>query len=97
MKVVEPKSKIAAAILAIVFPYLGIHGFYLGNMGLGLTILITSIICTILTVVSFGLLFFITVPIFGIIHITSIVQGILYLCSTDYDFNRKYVAEKRWF
>jgi TM2 domain-containing membrane protein YozV len=96
-EVVQPKSKIAAGLLAIIFPYFGIHGFYIGNVGLGLTVLLSSIALMFLTIISFGLLFFITVPALGLVHIASIVQGILYLCASDTEFNQKYVVEKRWF
>ena len=93
----ERKSKIAAGLFAILFPYLGIQGFYTGNTALGLTVLLSSIACFGLGVITFGIGFIITGPALGIIHLLSIIQGIVYLTSSDAYFHQKYVVEKRWF
>jgi hypothetical protein len=93
----EQKSKIAAGLFAILFPYLGIHGFYTGNTALGLTVLISSISCFVLTIITFGILIVLTLPALIVIHILSLIQGILYLSASDEDFQQKYVIEKRWF
>ena len=44
-----PKSKVVAGLLALFFGGFGVHRFYLGNVGLGVTMLL-------LTVLSLGLL-----------------------------------------
>ncbi len=94
---VEQKSKIAAGLFAILFPYLGIHGFYLGNSALGLTVLLISIGCAGFTLITFGIGALLAVPVLGLIHIMSLIQGILYLATPDAEFHQKYVIEKRWF
>jgi TM2 domain-containing membrane protein YozV len=77
------KEKIPAGLLALFLGPLGIHLFYLGQNGVG----IAYLLFTLLTC-GYGAL--ITAPL-------SLVQGILYLCANDYDFQQKYVIERRFF
>jgi len=68
---VYSKSKITAGLLALLIGGLGVHKFYLDQIGLGFVYL----------------LFCWT----GIPGIIALVEGILYLCATDEEFDRKYV------
>src|SRR5579884_2133572 len=85
------KNKIVAAILALLFGGLGIHGFYLGNTTMGITLLAATIISFVLMFVIIGVFL---LPIIGVI---CLVQAILYLVASDQYFYQKYVVEKRWF
>ncbi|MEK3726155.1 TM2 domain-containing protein [Paenibacillus sp. FSL H8-0034] len=67
---VSNKSKTTAGIFAILLGGLGLHHFYLDNIGLGIVYL----------------LFCWT----GIPSIIGLVEGIVYLTSSDQSFNRKY-------
>lgn len=72
------KSKLAAGLLGIFIGSLGIHRFYLGYTGIGLTMLL-------LTVLSFGILAPITA-------IWGLIEGILYLAAspgTSFSFDAK--------
>lgn len=64
------KNKMVAGILAIFLGGLGIHKFYLGQMGMGIVYL----------------LFCWT----GIPELIGFIEGIVYLCSNDYNFQIKY-------
>ncbi len=65
----EPKSRLVAALLAIFLGTLGIHNFYLGKNGLGLTQLLLATVGGILTC---GLLT-------GVVQIWAFIEGILIL------------------
>lgn len=69
----NPKSKVAAGLLAIFLGWIGVHKFYLGRVGAGIAYL----------------LFFWT----GIPAIIGLVEGIIYLASSDEDFYYKYVRK----
>jgi TM2 domain-containing membrane protein YozV len=88
---VGPKSKVAAALFAFFLGGFGAHGFYLGNTGMGVALLV-------LTLVSFPLML-IVLGFFSLfaVSIICLVQAILYIASSDYDFHQKYVVQKRWF
>ncbi len=64
------RSKIVTFLLAFFLGYLGIHNFYLGKTGLGITQLL-------LTVLTFGIGILITVP-------WSFIEGILALASSNF-------------
>lgn len=71
-----PKSKMAAGLLGIFLGYLGIHNFYLGYNG-------KAIAQLLMTVLSCGLLFFVT-------WLWGFIEGILILTgsvSTDAEGN----------
>ncbi|MFN3652143.1 MAG: FHA domain-containing protein [Armatimonadota bacterium] len=76
------KDRVIAGLLAIFLGWLGIHFFYLNQPKWGLAFLAMNLPFCIGTIV--------TAPL-------SILQGILYLASTDEDFQRKYVDEQRFF
>jgi len=77
-------KKIAAGICGIIFGGLGVHKFILGFGGVGLTMLLISILtCGIA---------------YPIMHIIGVVEGILYLTKSDEDFVATYViGRKGWF
>lgn len=77
------KSNIVAGLLAIFFGILGIHEFYLGNIGRGLAYLIITIISLFLSIFFIGVIFLM------IIEIIVFIQGIVLLCSEE-SFDRKY-------
>jgi TM2 domain-containing membrane protein YozV len=78
------KSNIAAGLLAIFLGMIGIHEFYLGNVARGLAYLIATLISLLLS------LFFIGVIFLAIIEIIAFIEGIVYLCANQEDFDRKY-------
>lgn len=65
------KNKIAAGVLAILLGGLGVHKFYLGQIGLG---------------ILYFLFCWTSIP-----SIIGLIEGILYLTSTDEQFQAKYV------
>ncbi|MDF9875326.1 TM2 domain-containing protein [Cellulosimicrobium cellulans] len=67
----QAKSRLAAGLLGILLGSLGIHRFYLGYTGIGLTMLLVSVIGALPT---FGL-----AP--AAVSIWGLVEGILYLTS----------------
>lgn len=78
------KSKVAAGLLGIFLGALGIHKFYLGYTKAGVIMLLVSLL-------TFGI---------GaiVMDIIGIVEGILYLTKSDWEFYNTYVAgEKDWF
>jgi TM2 domain-containing membrane protein YozV len=77
------KDRVAAGLLAILLGSLGIHFFYLNKVGWGIAFLL-------LTVLTCGWAAILT-------HTVALVQGILYLCATEPDFQQKYVVEGRLF
>ena len=64
------KSKVAAGILAILLGGIGVHKFYLGNVGMGILYL-----CFCWT---------------GIPAVIGFIEGIIYLCSNDENFQLKH-------
>ena len=81
------QSKVAAGVFAILLGGLGIHGFYIGNMGMGITFLLVSVVGGIVTCGIAS----------GVMGLLALVQGILYLVASDEEFHQKYVVEQRWF
>jgi TM2 domain-containing membrane protein YozV len=77
-------KKMVAGILGILIGGLGIHKFYLGMTGAGLTMLLV----TVLTCGIGGM----------VMGIIGLVEGIMYLIKSDEDFYQTYVVEqKAWF
>ncbi len=74
--ILSEKSRLLAGLLAIFFGYLGVHNFYLGYIKRGTTQLL-------ITVLSFGILSFISV-IWGLIEGIEILNGSI---NTDADGN----------
>lgn len=89
--VMSEKNKIVAGVLAILLGWLGAHKFYLGYIGPGLVFLLTNTVGWVLTVFMFG------VPNF-ILGVIAVIEGILYLVSSDEEFEKTYViGRKNWF
>ena len=83
----EHKDKIVAGLLAIFLGALGIHMFYLGNSGSGVTRLLITLIG--------GLFFGIGVFVMSLI---AFIEGIMYFAMDDAAFQEKYVINKEgWF
>ncbi len=81
------KNKIVAALLAFFLGALGIHKFYLGYNTAG-------IIMLLVTLFSWVLLF---VPLL-IISVIAFIEFIIYLVTSDEEFEQKYVVGHRpWF
>jgi TM2 domain-containing membrane protein YozV len=81
------KNKIVAALLAFFLGGLGIHKFYLGKNGAGLTMLL----CTLFGII---LLFLPTI----IMAIIAFIEFIIYLVISDEEFEARYVhGDRSWF
>lgn len=65
------KNKVAAGVLAILLGGIGVHKFYLGQIGLGI---VYVLFCWT-----------------GIPSLAGLIEGIIYLTSTDEQFYAKYV------
>ena len=82
------KNKVTAGILGILLGALGVHKFYLGCTSAGVIMLLVTILGGIFTL---GLAAY-------AISIIALVEGIIYLCKGDEEFDRIYVqGEKPWF
>ncbi len=80
------KDKIAAALLALFLGGLGIHKFYLGKAGAGITMLLCGTIGWVLVLP--GLL----------TYLTAFIEFIIYLVIDDEDFQQRYVrGDRAWF
>ena len=77
------KSNLAAGLLAIFLGTLGIHEFYLGNVGRGILYLFATLFSLILSLFFIGVIFLI------IIEIIAFIQGIVYIANQE-NFDRKY-------
>ena len=89
--VLSEKNKIVAGGLAILLGWLGAHKFYLGYIGPGLVFLLTNTVGWVVTFFMFGL------PNF-ILGVIAVFEGVLYLVSTDEEFERNHVTGRRpWF
>lgn len=89
-QVAPQKDKVVAGLLALFLGGLGIHGFYLGNTGLGLAILLINLFVALpLSFVSFG------VPSI-ILGIFIFIQAIVFFASSREEFHQKFVVEQRW-
>ncbi len=76
----SPKSKVVAGILALIaFGPIGSHKFYMGSWGWGLVY-----IAIVVATGGFGLI---------VTGIVSVIEGIMYLVTSDDDFARKYPPE----
>lgn len=81
---VGSKSKVAAGLLAIFLGSFGIHKFYLGYSGAGVTMLLITLLTCTLGAIIMG-------PI-------ALIEGIIYLTMTDEAFEETYVRHtKSWF
>jgi len=86
-------KKLAAGLLAILLPGLGIHKFVLEMPNPGIIMLAGTMVCGLLT----PCLFF---PFFGAmaLSVISIIEGIIYLTKSDDEFYETYIVNKKeWF
>jgi TM2 domain-containing membrane protein YozV len=81
-------NKIPAGICGILLGGLGIHKFILGYSGAGIIMLLVTIVGGICTCGVAAC----------VMHIIGLIEGIIYLCKSDEEFVRIYVAGcKEWF
>jgi TM2 domain-containing membrane protein YozV len=80
----DPADRFIAAALAILLPGLGVHKFFYGATGAGITMLLVTLLTC-----GFG----------GIIMSPiSIIEGVIYLTKSPEEFHRLYRVEKKgWF
>lgn len=82
------KSKVAAGLLGIFLGWLGIHKFYLGYSKEGAIVLLVSILGGVVTCGGAA----------GVMSVIGLVEGIIYLTTSDEEFERRYVQGRRgWF
>ncbi|MEQ1821181.1 MAG: NINE protein [Fimbriimonadaceae bacterium] len=81
------KDKVVAGILGILLGGLGIHGFYIGNIKMGVIILVIGLVGGVVTC-GLG---------YGVAGTIGLIQGILYLVASEEDFQSKYVVGQQWF
>ena len=74
------KSRGAFALMAIFLGCLGIHFFYIGKTGAGVTNLVICMFSWILLFIPLGLL-----------GVLTLIQGILALTMTEEEFERRYI------
>ena len=85
------KSKVAAALLALLLGGLGVHKFYLGFTGPGLVFLLVN---TIGWLITWVMLFIPNI----VLAVIAFVEGIIYLTKSDEEFEQLYVVQKKhWF
>ena len=79
---IKPKSKWSAALLAFFFGALGIHKFYLGKVGAGVTMLLLSILV-------------LPLPFMMLI---ALIECLIYITIPQGDFEERYVlGDRSWF
>ncbi len=80
----DPSTKIVAGICGILFGYLGVHKFIVGNTR-------PAVIMLLVTILTCGLGTLVMYPI-------GFIEGIIYLSKSDDDFYQTYIVGKReWF
>ena len=80
------RSRVAAAILALLVGPLGIHKVYMGKFGAGIVMLLVSVL---------GSVFFLPLALMAVI---SLVEFVIYLTMTDEAFDAAYIkGGKSWF
>jgi hypothetical protein len=80
------KSRIVAALLAFFLGALGVHKFYLGKTKAGLTMLLVTVLAGILVLPAMAM------------ALIAFVECIIYLVSSDEDFDARYVrGDRAWF
>src|SRR5688572_12965948 len=82
----KEKSKIAAALFAFFLGALGIHKFYLGKTGAGMTMLLVSVLGGILVLPPM------------IMGVIALIECVTYLVITNEEFEARYVfGDRSWF
>lgn len=80
------KNKIVAALLALFLGWLGVHKFYLGKTNAGIIMLLCGTIGWLLVLPPL------------IISLIAFVEFIIYLVTSDADFEARYITGNRaWF
>lgn len=80
------RNRIVAALLAFFLGVFGVHKFYLGKSGAGMTMLLCGTIGWLLVLPGL------------FASITAFIEFIVYLVMSDEDFERRYVqGDKEWF
>ncbi|MEO1045820.1 MAG: TM2 domain-containing protein [Pseudomonadota bacterium] len=86
------KSKIVAALLAFFLGPFGVHKFYLGYNGAGIAMLSATLIGFVLSIIIIGIF-----VVMGV-SLVAFIEFIIYLVTSDEDFQEKYVRNSRpWF
>lgn len=80
------KERIPAGLLAILLGILGVHHFYLNRNGRG----IVTLLATFMAPLTCGMSVMVTFAL-------GIIQGVMFLMSTDAEFEQKYLQEGRFF
>jgi TM2 domain-containing membrane protein YozV len=82
----QGKNRFVAAALAFLFGVFGVHKFYLGRTGAGLTMLLVSVLLGILIL-----------PLV-MMSLIAFVECIIYLVSSEEEFEKRYApGGKSWF
>ena len=80
------KNRFVAALLALLFGALGVHKFYLGRTGAGLTMLLCTVLLGILVLPAVTM------------ALIAFVECIIYLVTSDEEFESRYApGGKSWF
>jgi TM2 domain-containing membrane protein YozV len=91
---VRASNKIAAGICGILLGGFGVHKFILGYSNAGGIMLALGLVGLFGGALTCGMLW----PVYGVIHIIGLVEGIIYLTKSDEEFVRIYVDGRReWF
>ncbi|MEM1132616.1 MAG: TM2 domain-containing protein [Pseudomonadota bacterium] len=92
LPVTNDKNKIVAALLAFFLGAFGVHKFYLGYNGAGIAMLSATLIGFVLSIIIIGIFIIMGVS------LVAFIEFIIYLVTSDGDFEEKYVRNKRpWF
>lgn len=82
------KDHIVAGLLAIFLGCFGVHKFYLGYNTAGVIMLCVSVVGGLLTLTFAS----------GVMMLVGVIEGIIYLSKSQYDFEQTYVVHKKeWF
>jgi TM2 domain-containing membrane protein YozV len=91
-------KKMAAGLCALLIGGMGIHKFVLGYKTEGLILAITYGAMLLLTFITCGIGAIITAPILGVMHVITLIEGIIYLTKSDEEFYETYQKNKKaWF
>lgn len=70
-----PKSRVAAGVLGILLGGLGVHRFYLGYIGIGMTMLLLQILGWFLSFFCIGIFISIGIGVWGLVEGIMILTG----------------------
>jgi TM2 domain-containing membrane protein YozV len=81
------RNRVAAALFAFFLGSLGLHKFYMGKIGAGMTMLLVSLFGLLLAGVPTGLM-----------HLVGIIESVIYLTMSEARFDETYIRGPRaWF